>query len=183
MHNTVTATELDTRLKRGDRIQLIDVRSGQEYAEGHVPGAMNLPLEQVESRLDDMGKHDPVVLICQNGRRAGMACETLTPHRSDVSILTGGTIAWKEAGLPVVASVATRLPLMRQVQLVAGLMALIGAALALTVDTRWAFLSGFVWAGLTLAGSTGFCGMAIILGKMPWNRAKAATSATASCCN
>jgi len=183
MHQTVTATELRTRLERGDRFQLIDVRSGQEYAEGHVPGAMNLPLEQVESRLDDMGPHDPVVLICQSGRRAGMACESLAPHRSDVVLLEGGTNAWKEAGLPVVASVATKMPLMRQVQLVAGSMALIGAILALTVDIRWAFLSAFVGAGLTLAGATGFCGMAIILGKMPWNRARAATPATTSCCN
>ena len=168
----LNAADLRQKLERGERYQLIDVRSPQEYAEGHVPGAMNLPMEQAEARLSDMHDHAPVVLICQSGRRAGMTCELLKNHRDDLLILEGGTQAWKDAGLPVVKTAATRLPLMRQVQLIAGLLILTGTLLSLFVHPGWIGLAIFVGAGLTVAGSTGFCGMAVILEKMPWNRAK-----------
>ena len=72
----------------------------------------------------------------------------------------------------MVRTAATRLPLMRQVQLIAGLLILTGTLLSLFVHPGWIGLAIFVGAGLTVAGSTGFCGMAVILEKMPWNRAK-----------
>ena len=71
------------------------------------------------------------------------------------------------------------LPLNRQVQLVAGLMALSGAVLAVTVNPAWVFLSGFVGFGLMVAGATDFCPMAILLAKMPWNQGSKKTS----CCS
>jgi hypothetical protein len=66
---------------------------------------------------------------------------------------------------------------MQQVQLTIGLGVLTGAILALTVNPNWVFLCAFFGAGLTFAGSTGWCGLAILLSKMPWNRV-----AGASCC-
>jgi rhodanese-related sulfurtransferase len=182
----VTVSELNTRLSKGERFQLIDVRSPQEYAEGHVPGAMNLPMDQAEARLSDLQRQDPVVLICQSGRRAGMTCELLKAHHSGLVVLEGGTKAWMDASLPVVKTASTRLPLMRQVQIGAGSLILIGTLLSLFVSKGWIGLAIFVGAGLLLAGTTGFCGMAILLEKMPWNRpsASTATSATTtSCCN
>jgi len=74
-----------------------------------------------------------------------------------------------EAGLPLVQSVRTRWSLERQVRMGAGLLTLAGAALSLMLDMRWAFLSAFVGLGLTFAGLTDFCPMAVILQKMPWN--------------
>jgi hypothetical protein len=71
---------------------------------------------------------------------------------------------------PTLAHIKFHLPLMRQVQLVAGLLVLIGTGLAYFVNPGFLGLTGFVGAGLTLAGSTGFCGMAELLAKMPWNR-------------
>jgi rhodanese-related sulfurtransferase len=169
---TLTPTDLSERLSRGERFQLIDVRTPQEYAEGHVPGAMNLPMEQAEARLNDLQRHDPVVLICQSGRRASMACELLKAHHSGLSVLEGGTKAWVEARLPVVRTAATRLPLMRQVQIGAGSLILLGTLLSLFVHPGWIGLTMFVGGGLLVAGTTGFCGMAILLEKMPWNRAR-----------
>ena len=52
--------------------QLIDVRSGSEFASGHIPGAVNIPMDQIEARLDDLRPGVPIVLICQTGRRARM---------------------------------------------------------------------------------------------------------------
>jgi len=62
------------------------------------------------------------------------------------------------------------IPLMQQVQLAIGLGVLTGAILALTVNPYWVLLCAFFGAGLTMAGSTGWCGLAILMSKMPWNR-------------
>jgi rhodanese-related sulfurtransferase len=172
MANTmrITAAELKNRLDRAERFQLIDVRTPGEYDEGHLPGAMNLPMEQAEARLDDLTAHDPVVLICQSGKRAAMTCALLTPHRKNLLLLEGGTKAWRDAGLPVVQTAAARLPLMRQVQIGAGLLVLLGTLLSLFVHPAWLGVAIFVGAGLLVAGTTGFCGMALLLAKAPWNR-------------
>ena len=166
----MTVGQLQERLNAGDPIQLIDVRSAGEFDEGHVPCAVNLALEQVESRVADLRKDMPVVLICQSGTRACAAGEVLSPFHRDVFVLEGGTQAWKAAGLTVVGQGRAKLPLMRQVQLIAGPMALIGSLLAIFVSPNWAWMSALVGAGFTVAGATGFCGMAQLLIRMPWNR-------------
>ena len=149
---------------------LVDVRSGSEFASGHIPGAINIPMEEIEARLDDLDVNLPIILICQSGKRARMSASLLEPCQRQIAVLEGGTKAWIQAGLPVVASVRTRWSLERQVRLGAGLLVLAGVILALTANPRWVFLCGFVALGLTFAGLTDICAMGIILGKMPWNR-------------
>ncbi len=149
---------------------LVDVRSGSEFASGHIPGAINIPMEEIEARLDDLDVNLPIILICQSGKRARMSASLLEPCQRQIAVLEGGTKAWIQAGLPVVASVRTRWSLERQVRLGAGLLVLAGVILALTANPRWVFLCGFVGLGLTFAGLTDICAMGIILGKMPWNR-------------
>ncbi len=168
----VTATELNARLSQGERFQLIDVRSPQEYAEGHVPGAMNLPMDQAEARLDDLQHRDPVILICQSGTRAKMTCELLKAHHKDLVVLEGGTKAWRDAALPVVKTVSTRLSLMRQVQMIAGTALMIATPLAYFVHIGWLTVPALVGVGIFGAGATGTCAMATLLGKMPWNQAR-----------
>ena len=148
----------------------MDVRSGTEFASGHIPGAVNIPMDQIEARLGDLGPNLPIVLVCQSGKRARMTAGLLEPCQRQITVLEGGTKAWIEAGLPVVASVKTRWSLERQVRLGAGLLVLTGAILALTVNSHWLFLCGFVGLGFTFAGLTDICAMGIVLGKMPWNR-------------
>ncbi len=149
---------------------LVDVRSGTEFAAGHIPGAVNIPMEQIEARLDDLGVHVPLVLICQAGKRARMTAALLAPCQREITVLEGGTKAWIDAGFPVVASVKTRWSLERQVRLGAGVLVLLGAVMALTVNPFWVLLCGFVGLGLTFAGLTDICAMGIILGKVPWNK-------------
>lgn len=168
MSPTVTVSEL--RNRPSPAALLVDVRSSTEFASGHVPGAVNIPMDQIETRLDDLGLNLPIILICQSGTRARMAATLLEPCHRQITVLEGGTKAWIEAGLPVVASVKTRWSLERQVRLGAGLLVLSGAILALTVNPRWLFLCGFVGLGLAFAGLTDICGMGIILAKMPWNK-------------
>jgi rhodanese-related sulfurtransferase len=173
--------DLDRLLTEGVAVQLIDVRSPGEYAEAHVPGAMNIPMEELPNRLADIRADLPTVLVCQSGRRAEMCREVVERNLPNTSVLTGGTSAWSGTGHPVVGNRQTGLPLMRQVQLVAGSMALTGALLAHFVHPGWIWLSGFVGAGLFVAGSTGFCGLANLLNVMPWNRGRSAAQNGPSC--
>lgn len=166
MTPTVSATDLRNK----PDAQLIDVRSPSEFASGHIPGAINIPMDQIESRLRDLTAGKPIVLICQVGKRAQMTADILGPCRFDLTVLEGGTNAWMEAGFPVVQSVKTRWSLERQVRLGAGLIVLTASIFALVSDSRWLFLAAFVGAGLTFAGLTDLCPMAEFLQRMPWNR-------------
>ena len=82
----------------------------------------------------------------------------------------GGLDAWKKAGLPVSFDRSKPIDIMRQVQIAAGSLVLIGVMLGFLVNPGFYALSGFVGAGLLFAGVSGFCGMARLLGVMPWNR-------------
>ena len=126
-------------------------------------------MDQIEARLADLHPNASIVLVCQSGKRARMTAGLLEPCRRQIAVLEGGTDAWIRAGLPVVASVKTRWSLERQVRLGAGLLVLVGATLALTVNANWLFLSALVGLGLTFSGLTDICPMAEILERMPWN--------------
>lgn len=175
---TITAQDLKIELDQGHRYQIVDVRSAAEYAAGHIPGALNIPMEQAEARLEDIAGSDPVVLACQSGDRASMTCEILASHMQGLIVLEGGTEAWEGAGLPTVCTTSTRWSLDRQVRLGAGILVLTGVILSLTVNPYWLILSGFVGAGLTFAGLTNVCGMAAVLGLMPWNKPRVSSGTT-----
>ncbi len=168
MNSTISVSEL--RNQPPPQALLVDVRSGSEFASGHVPGAVNIPMDQIEARLDDLGRDLPIVLVCQGGKRARMTARLLEPCQRQVAVLEGGTKAWIDSGFPVVTSVKTRWSLERQVRLGAGSLALTGVILALTVNPLWVLLCGFVGLGLTFAGVTDICAMGIMLEKMPWNK-------------
>ena len=78
---------------------LFDVRTPEEFAEGHVPGAKNLPLQELEERMSEIPRDQgEVFLICRSGARSARAGETLAAERYQVTNVAGGTLAWIEAG-------------------------------------------------------------------------------------
>ncbi len=172
--NSITVQELGELLTNGQTIDLIDVRTPAEFQEIHVSIAKNLPLDQL-SAANLAARRDPnqpLYVICRSGARGSQACvKLLKAGIENVVNVEGGTMAWDKAGLPVVRGKAT-LSLDRQVRIAAGFLAFCGAVLALTVDPRWALLSGCVGAGLMHAGITNSCMMGMMLAKMPWNQAK-----------
>jgi rhodanese-related sulfurtransferase len=89
-----------------------------------------------------------------------------------VLLLTGGINGWKSANLPTLEDKKQPIPVMRQVQIAAGILILVGVVLGYTLDKSLFLLSGLVGAGLIFAGISGWCGMAILLAKMPWNTLK-----------
>ena len=150
--------------------QCIDVRSPTEFAAGHIPRAINIPMDEIESRMNDLRPDQPIVLVCQAGTRAEMTRELLAGRAGDLRVLGGGTDAWRSAGLPLVASIRSRWALERQVRLAAGLLVVSGVLLGFLVSPGWFWLAGFVGCGLVLAGTTNFCAMAHLLALLPWNR-------------
>ncbi len=121
--------------------QWVDVRSTSEFAAGHIPGAVNIPMEEIESRMADLISGTDLVLICQAGARARMVAGWMEPCGGELLVLAGGTDAWIEAGCPTVVSRQTRWSLERQVRLAAGFLLLSATLLAFLVDLRWLDLS------------------------------------------
>ncbi len=81
---------------------VLDVRSPEEFATGHVPGAVNIPYDKVASRLAEIPKDKDVVLYCRSGRRAGLAAETLEANGyTRLQHLQGDMEAWVKDGRPV----------------------------------------------------------------------------------
>lgn len=84
---------------------LLDVREADEYASGHAPGSVLIPVGQLNKRLKEIEgfQNKPVVLICRSGRRSAAAAEILQKAGfTEPSNVEGGMMAWEKAGLPVV---------------------------------------------------------------------------------
>jgi rhodanese-related sulfurtransferase len=151
------------------RVAVIDVREPMEYAGGHIAGSLNVPLSRLAQADLPSG---PLVLVCQSGNRSAKGVQTLRErgYAHPVSDLEGGLPSWQQAGLPLRKLKNAPLPLMRQVQIAAGSLVLLGLILSHTVAPAWILLTWFVGAGLVFAGVSGFCGMARLLALMPWNK-------------
>ena len=164
----LSAHDLADQLAAG-AISVIDVREPMEFATGHIAGSLNVPLSRLAQADLPRG---PLVLVCQSGNRSGKGLAQLLQqgHPHPVTDLLGGLPTWEQAGFPVRKLKGAPLPLMRQVQIVAGSLVLLGVILSQAVAPGWIWLSGFVGAGLTFAGVSGFCGMARLLAVMPWNQ-------------
>lgn len=180
--SSILSAELKSLLSAG--CCLVDVREPVEYAEYHIDGAKPIPLGQLEKRIGEIDRNAPVVVMCRSGKRGLEALKKLESFGiKGTRNLEGGILAWKAAGHPVNTSYQKVMPLMQQVQLAIGVGVLIGATLALTVHPNWVILCAFFGAGLTMAGSTGWCGLAILLSKMPWNRAAGQSCNTSGNCS
>ena len=99
---SISATELNARLESGDAPVVIDVRTPEEYVTGHVPGAVNIPFDQVAERIGEVDAPHGVVLYCMVGPRARKGeSALLAAGYESVLHLEGGLAAWQAAGLPV----------------------------------------------------------------------------------
>ncbi|QEP91959.1 DUF2892 domain-containing protein [Klebsiella pneumoniae] len=168
---TLTPAEARAQIARGAR--LIDIRDADEYAREHIPDAELVPLATLTSGAPlNARAGETVIFHCRAGSRTQNNAIRLAAAAAPAQtcLLAGGIQAWKAAGLPVVEDSSQPLPLMRQVQIAAGVLILLGVLLGYTVNGGFFLLSGAVGARLTFAGVTGFCGMARLLATMPWNR-------------
>lgn len=168
---TITPASLLRCIGSEDAGCIIDVRSPAEYKSGHIPGAKNIPLNQIAGNLPEMlSGRTKAIIVCKSGTRARMACERLMALGfSGATCLLGGTDAWKNEGGVIEGGGSEVMSIERQVRIGAGAFVLLGTALGYYVNPGFFLLSAFVGAGLIFAGLTDWCGMGILLMRMPWN--------------
>ncbi|MES2495266.1 MAG: rhodanese family protein [Pseudomonadota bacterium] len=166
---TPTLSPADARAAIDAGARLVDIRGADEHARERIPGALNLPIDRIGDLICD-GR--PVVFHCRSGMRTSAHAAQLADaaRGAPAYILDGGIDAWRAAGHPTITDRSQPLEIMRQVQITAGSLVLVGVLLALFVAPGFLGLAAFVGAGLMFAGATGWCGMANLLRVMPWNR-------------
>ncbi|HEX5543159.1 MAG TPA: rhodanese-like domain-containing protein [Micromonospora sp.] len=176
-NNSITTIDVATAravLANNPDTLIVDVRTPGEFETAHVPGSINLPLDQVDSNLDQIVTNagGRILLICQSGSRATQACTKLVrAGLTSTTVISGGMNAWITAGGPAERG-RDRWSLERQVRLVAGSIVLI----SVLASIWWAparFVAGFIGAGLVFAALTNTCGMGMMLSKLPYNRGAA----------
>jgi rhodanese-related sulfurtransferase len=94
----ITVDQLLRELAQGP-VQVVDVREPEEWADGHIPGSVHLPMGDVASRLTELDPEQPVVTVCRIGVRSLLSAdELLLAGFGDVKSLAGGIVAWENAG-------------------------------------------------------------------------------------
>lgn len=167
-------SELVDWLQREKPVRILDVRTPGEFESTHIAGSYNVPLDTLGEHSAELARlQGPVVLVCRSGMRAGQAEKTLREAgMKELYVLDGGIQGWQTQGRGVVQSGRQRLSLERQVRIAAGFLVALGAVLALSVHSAFALLSLFVGCGLIFAGATEWCGMALLLARLPYNRGR-----------
>ena len=169
---TIDPRQVHERL-HADGARLIDVRTPGEHRAEHVAGAELIPMDELDAAAIASRARAPIWLLCRTGRRARDVGEKLlAAGADDVRVVEGGLEAWREAGLATVRGKGA-ISLERQVRIAAGALVLLGVALAWLVHPAFIAVAAFVGAGLVFAGVTDYCGMAMLLAKLPWNRRRA----------
>ncbi|MFJ9139081.1 MULTISPECIES: rhodanese-like domain-containing protein [unclassified Streptomyces] len=154
---------------------VLDVRTPGEYATGHLPGALNIPLDHLKQALPDIrhaAERGDILVVCASGARSENASHTLAANGITTATLTGGTGAWAADGHPLHHPDGTRntaWSMERQVRLTAGAVVLTGLALG-RLRPAFRLASAGVAGGLVFSALTNTCGMAALLAKLPHNR-------------
>ncbi|MYR83778.1 DUF2892 domain-containing protein [Streptomyces sp. SID685] len=174
---TLTTLAPHQAKERLHELTVIDVRTPGEYAGGHIPGALNIPLDQLDRALPEIrgaAERGEVLVVCASGARSENACRKLAEQGVHTATLAGGTGAWaaqgQELDRPVACDVKAVWSMDRQVRLTAGSLVLLGLALGEFVHPAFRLLSAGVAAGLVFSAVSNTCGMAALLAKLPHNR-------------
>ncbi|MET8975175.1 rhodanese-like domain-containing protein [Streptomyces sp. NPDC004539] len=171
--DTLTPAEARPRLRD---LTVLDVRTPAEHATGHLPGALNIPLDHLPATLPDLrtaAAHRTLLIVCASGNRSARACALLAEHGIPATNLTGGTTAWAAQGNPLdhpAGPVRRTWSMERQVRFAAGAAVLTGLAVGALVHPAGRLLSVGIAAGLVYSAVSDTCGMAAVLSRLPHNR-------------
>lgn len=166
-----TLRSLINNKEKSKQLVIIDIREPSEFASEHIAGSKNIPASKLEKIDWSTEKEKTVIVTCRMGHRTKVA-EAILLHSGleKIYCLSGGLEQWKSCGLPTESDKNAPLDIMRQVQIVTGSLILLSLLFAYVFSPNFLLLAGFVGAGLMMAGVTGFCGMARLLARMPWNK-------------
>lgn len=173
MTKNINCTTLKNWLASQEAI-LIDVREVAENEAQKIKGSHLIPLGEISKNKLPNFANKKLVIHCHSGKRSQSACNKLLNEDPNLEIynLEGGILAWINAGNAVESNQKFFLPLDRQTQLAIGIVVFITSLLGYFVDKLFFIIPTFFGAGLCFAGITGWCGLAILLSKMPWNKGK-----------
>jgi rhodanese-related sulfurtransferase len=160
-------------LGTGTPLKMIDVRTPAEFEAAHIPGSYNVPLDLLPEHRNELrdSLRTPTVLVCRSGGRARQAAQLLREaHLDNVHILDGGLSAWEAENKPLKRGIQ-RWGLERQVRGVAGALVLLGTLGGMLFWKPLTVLAAFIGGGLAFSAATDSCGMAMLLSKLPYNRA------------
>lgn len=102
VNTTISPLEYEEQfIAAGAQHQLIDVRTPEEFAGGHIAGAVNIPLQELSQRLGEISTEQPVVLYCRSGNRSAQAAQLLAKAGYPQIYDLGGIIAWQQAGFSI----------------------------------------------------------------------------------
>ena len=93
----ITVAETNRRLNQA---RILDVREDFEVTEGMVPGALHIPMGQLQARLPELAPAVPVIVVCRSGNRSAAVADALNRAGFNADTMAGGMIAWTRAGLP-----------------------------------------------------------------------------------
>ncbi len=160
------------RKSNNSNLQIVDVREAVEYQSEHLEGTVNVPLSCLAKSLEKIKKDGPVYLLCRSGARSNQAAQELQKNGYEkIVIVEGGLESLKPLGCALIKGETKAWAMDRQVRLGAGLMTLIGILGFWLIHPGFLFLPVFVSCGLIFSAVTNTCGMAMILGRCPWNQA------------
>jgi rhodanese-related sulfurtransferase len=170
--NSIDVSEINSYLDKG--ALLLDVRTKIE----NKALALDLPCVPIplsdlsDSSLLPIEKNQTILLLCQSGQRAQKAYELLQKKGyKNLLVIEGGLKNCCDAGLPIRKNETVHMiSLERQVRITAGIFVLIGSLLGLILHTGFFVIPIFIGAGLIFAGVSNWCGMALVLARMPWNK-------------
>jgi len=156
---------------------ILDVREKDEFDAEHIPSSVHVPLSKFAAMapgiLQDLTERQ-IMIMCRSGNRARLAKAQISQlgygDKVSAQVYEGGILEWSRKGNPTIIKKKGHLPIMRQVQLIAGAVVLATSIFGAFLNPWFLILTAFFGAGLTVAGATGFCGMASFLALMPWNR-------------
>lgn len=102
-YEDISAAEYRDTFGKGQSHTLLDVRTREEYRMGHLPGAINIPLDQLARRVKEVPVEKPVVVVCASGNRSvsGSRVIAAAGRYPKVYNLKGGTMAWARQGFPI----------------------------------------------------------------------------------
>ena len=156
--------------------RLIDVREYPEYAAGHIEGSLLVPLGTLDQAREAWDRTAPLTFVCKTQRRSEQARQQLASKGfTALSVLEGGIQGWSEAGKPLIAAERRPWSIERQVRATAGSLVLLTMLLAYLVSPLFLIGTAFIGAGLLFSGVSDICMMALLLGRLPWNRTTNAT--------
>jgi rhodanese-related sulfurtransferase len=182
----VTPSDAHRAALEGNAV-IVDVRESDEFRRERIDGAVNVPLsamgaERVASAVEGR-EPDAVILHCQSGVRSADAAKRLLGDGwPAVRHIAGGLGAWKKAGLATTRDRRAPISVMRQVQITIGATVVAFTTLGAFVSPWALIVPAFFGAGLLFAGVTGWCGLAMVIAKLPWNRGPDCTASSGASC-